>query len=408
MTSTFTWLDHSDRDRRRVLDAIDRFKESDTRDELGLSTIRDALADMFFPGTTVLQTRARYFLFVPWIYQQLEAKRVPSDRFGIRARQAETKLIDALKAGGESVGVVGARAGAALKRLASNIYWLGLGSWNIRQFVGGQDDYHGWIDRYYERAAGAARDDDRELIDRRARRNWHADLPDAPDDLLESTAFALSGEEGEYLRERVICSAPGSLLEFLVRRGRATDVAYAWEHPQYAEFPGPVQDALGHARAFAEVMHGAALLYNLMLAEALPEGDARRDLVEDYRERLGAWSRELQARDIPLARWDRNAFWGLVSSKASIRPATRSFVDEWIGLGTWESDRRAAEDPAARALVRKREFAIKGGRARIGNPRALELWNGASGAGRLDYRWPTAGRLTSDIREGLGGKHART
>jgi hypothetical protein len=32
MPSTFSWLDHSDNDRRRVLDAIDKFKEADTRD----------------------------------------------------------------------------------------------------------------------------------------------------------------------------------------------------------------------------------------------------------------------------------------------------------------------------------------------------------------------------------------
>lgn len=81
MGSSFTWLDHSDKERRRVLEAVDRFKESDTRDELGLAPIRDGFADHFFPGTTVLMTtsaswpkgrssgsratRARYFLFVP-------------------------------------------------------------------------------------------------------------------------------------------------------------------------------------------------------------------------------------------------------------------------------------------------------------------------------------------------------
>jgi hypothetical protein len=30
MPSTFAWLDHSDRDRRRVMDAIEKFEETDT------------------------------------------------------------------------------------------------------------------------------------------------------------------------------------------------------------------------------------------------------------------------------------------------------------------------------------------------------------------------------------------
>jgi Family of unknown function (DUF6361) len=35
---------------------------------LGLGTIRDAFADMLFPGTSAPRIRPRYFLIVPWIY----------------------------------------------------------------------------------------------------------------------------------------------------------------------------------------------------------------------------------------------------------------------------------------------------------------------------------------------------
>ncbi len=64
---------------------------------------------------------------------------------------------------------------------------------------------------------------------------------------------------------------------------------------------------------------------------------------------------------------------------------------------------RAADDPSLRALIRHREQQLKGGRARLVNPRALELWGGESGTGRLVYRWPTAYRLVSDI---VGVNHA--
>ena len=43
-----------------------------------------------------------------------------------------------------------------------------------------------------------------ELLDRRARRNWHAGLPDAPDGFLENTTFALRRTDAEYLKERGI------------------------------------------------------------------------------------------------------------------------------------------------------------------------------------------------------------
>jgi hypothetical protein len=75
LSSAFSWLDYSARERRTMLSVVDLFREKGTVDELGLGTIRDAFADRLFPGTSVLQTRTRYWLFVPWLYLRLEARR---------------------------------------------------------------------------------------------------------------------------------------------------------------------------------------------------------------------------------------------------------------------------------------------------------------------------------------------
>jgi hypothetical protein len=87
MPSIFSWLDYSEQHRRQMLDVIDLFREQETRDEIGIGTVRDAFADALFPGTSTILTRARYFLFVPWVYRQLESKRVPSDQAKARARK---------------------------------------------------------------------------------------------------------------------------------------------------------------------------------------------------------------------------------------------------------------------------------------------------------------------------------
>jgi hypothetical protein len=100
-------MDHSEEQRRQILDVLDLFREKGTIDELGLGTIRDAFADMLFPGTSAPMTCARYFLFVPWIYLDLERKRVPSSEIARRARRIETDLIERLLAAGESDGVIG-------------------------------------------------------------------------------------------------------------------------------------------------------------------------------------------------------------------------------------------------------------------------------------------------------------
>lgn len=53
---------------------------SGVRDEVGFLMVHQRYADHFFPGTSVLHTRLRYVLFIPWLYQSLRAKRpAPKD-----------------------------------------------------------------------------------------------------------------------------------------------------------------------------------------------------------------------------------------------------------------------------------------------------------------------------------------
>ena len=124
--SSFTWLDYSERERRQMLDVIDLFKEHSTRDELGLGSVRDAFADQFFPGTSTIMTRARYFLLVPWTYIRLEAKKVGFGQVAERARRAETDLIEGIENSSDSRGNIGKYAKRTLKRLPSSVYWQGL------------------------------------------------------------------------------------------------------------------------------------------------------------------------------------------------------------------------------------------------------------------------------------------
>ena len=74
LQSRIAWLDHDAEARERSMRVLSMFGERDTRDELGLGSIRDNLADLLFPGTSTIQTRLRYMFFVPWVYQQVESE----------------------------------------------------------------------------------------------------------------------------------------------------------------------------------------------------------------------------------------------------------------------------------------------------------------------------------------------
>jgi hypothetical protein len=64
------WIDFSKEERDKALDLLKLFQEASAVDELGIGIARDAFADRFFPGTSTLMTRAKYFVVVPYIIQE--------------------------------------------------------------------------------------------------------------------------------------------------------------------------------------------------------------------------------------------------------------------------------------------------------------------------------------------------
>ena len=70
----------------------------------GIGSIRDALADSLFPGTSVLQTRLRYVLFIPWLMQRAASRKSSPAEMSAEFRALEYRLIESLLAGGETSG----------------------------------------------------------------------------------------------------------------------------------------------------------------------------------------------------------------------------------------------------------------------------------------------------------------
>ena len=70
--SSLAWIDFDEAERQRAQRIMALFQERETRDELGLGSIRDSISDHLFPRTSTIQTRLRYMLFIPWLFQMLE------------------------------------------------------------------------------------------------------------------------------------------------------------------------------------------------------------------------------------------------------------------------------------------------------------------------------------------------
>jgi hypothetical protein len=410
MLPTLSWIDFSEKDRRRMLDVVNLFREQETRDELGIGSVRDALAETLLPGTTTIMTRARYYLFVPWIY--LHRERIIHNAGGHtgqssvaeRCRNDELYLIDALKAGGETLGVIGVEAGRRLQRLPSSVYWAGLGRWGIRRVPGGIADYHRRLQRYDPQHIALTLDDDNQPVGDPGGGNWHPAIPDAPTDWLSKITLALTEEEAVFLRERILGSCTGTLLAHLVDHcdpvAGDAGVTFPWMHPESGGFPAHIRRELDHAARFSLLMHGAALLYNLMLAKAI----GSEEWEQSYRAQLKEWAAELSATEADWRAWQLAEFWSLAQqANPRIPRGTQRFIEAWIErVRSLPKLQPMADDDTARRMVRHRELQLKRSRSRLADPRRREQWSGASGTARMDYRWSTVRPIVNDILEGLG------
>lgn len=409
MTSSFSWLDYSDLERRRVLDVVRALGDRDTRDELGVATVRDALADLLAPGVSTIQTRARYFFFIPWIYQDLE-RRLGNRRTGVskdwvaqEARRAETDLSRALTASDDAHGVIGRAAGQRLQRLPSSVYWNGMWEWGIRLCPWSVDGYHRWLATHAGQPTLKAHDPSR------SPRRWREGLPKPPGDFPNSVSLQLRFEEADYLTDRILHEHPDSLLGRLVlSRQAALDVDYPWQVLELGyEPPGDVANTLRHAREFALAMQGATLIYNLMLAEAPTE--PRKDWIDRYRTLVEAWADEVRASRQRFEAWDRDDFWHTVRrTRPRVPETTQNFINHWLHLFLATTHPATLADSAdVRHLIQNRERRLKRAQARLSNPRRLELWNGDSGSGtaRMSYRWSVMRTHLADIRRGLDQPH---
>ena len=74
-----------------VLSALRQLTEPGAVDELGVGTIRDGFSDILFPGTSTIQTRAKYLFIISYICLELERgkKLLPE-----ALEQGELDLID--------------------------------------------------------------------------------------------------------------------------------------------------------------------------------------------------------------------------------------------------------------------------------------------------------------------------
>lgn len=390
------WIDFSDSDRKKTMDVLRLFQEQGAVDELGIGIIRDGFANYFFPGTSTIQTRAKYFFIIPYAMMDtvLDSHVTSVQQALHRLDEIEKESAVILKKNSDEQGVIGATVLPKwVVRTPSTIYWNGLrtlGIFNagLLQNITVSEYFRLAIKLREEKKASTlgnrkeeADENDKDDVDAGDflfRNFWQ--LPYVKN-WKDELSINLTPNEADYLATKIKSSNPKSVFAFVIRED--IDIE---KYVDFSSFSSDMKPKLDEENAslmdladrFNNFISIAQIRYNLMLSEG--RNDTAQNLWDDVKDRALGYADSV----------DLNAIFACLHLH---NKDLKNFLDRFRNAvinGDWV---------AADNAILKQEVRIKGARAKLKNKSKYpeDKWIGGY---KLDYRFTDARRLIMDIRKG--------
>ena len=400
------WIDFSRSHYNKVMLVMDMFKETGVIDELGLGTIRDAISDILFPGTSTIQTRAKYFLLIPWIMQDIE-QRGKTEQYQSELEKAEINFIKVLeKYSLSNTGIIGVRSRNP-KRKPSSIYWHGLKTYGILKFKDSLSDYIN-----YQKRNVKEQQTNKKLIietdenipgdDKDANHLYHkhlwSSMPKPAKNWKEELIIELTKDEAVFLKNKIIMSAPESLWAYALKHctEEAKNYTSIEDFLSIDNFPKELSDIIQLAVNFNTIMQGAVLRYNLLIQMNRENENAEKfqSYWENYWQKIKSFN---------WNNWDTKKLW----TYCPLTPLpSKHFVEQWIEI----VKKKEFNQELANKLLKERELKLKGlKRARLRDKSLAQKQESPTGifisengtVSYLTYRWNNVKTFLSDIQNGL-------
>ena len=392
------WIDFSKSERSKILSVLDLLQENGTLDELGIAPVRDGFSNIFFPGTSTIQTRAKYFLIVPYALKDLERSSEANPNVLRRTldaieRECGECLLDQNR---NEIGIIGGRSllrGQWVKRAPVEIYWNGLRQYRI--FTGGNltlteylrtscalKNRKSTLKKLGNRNDNAEENecDDRDAGNSGSFQFWN--LPTHYPEWQDDLKMNLTAAEADFLKRQIIAAYPNTMLGFILREN-LTQVLECENFDDLAElidiFPDHIQEDYALALQFSHFLYVIRVAYNIIIS------DGKNEIANGEYERLR-----------PLFEEEASVDLEQVISRLSLagNGALCNFLrtsQQCILTGDFDGLCKCIKD---------REILLKGsGRAKTAHPGEFDedAWFGGY---YLDYRFPNARTILKDIFEG--------
>lgn len=401
MSAGLGWIDFSNEHRDKVFTVLDMLKESGTVDELGIGTVRDALADWLFPGLSTIHTRPKYFIILTdilWSYYHcwLSGKKMKTLETYIFDEEERVMHLLAKNVNYENGhGVIGVRVAynkGNLARKPSSIYWNGLKT-------------HGFLDSDKSMAEYYARNDLSEIKYNKKTEettNYKVVLSESLairskyyNTINEEMSLDLNSEEAMFLKSQFISKNGSKKQEFnlLAQLFEGDRIAVVLNSKSFveaaqilvedSELKAKTIEVIQTALRFNFLMQGAHIRYNILLQ--------KKSGILDFSVEWEEWYSTLRERFLWLKQMDFQLLFNQIA--ATTKNRSKRFMRTWFDEVTRDTiDINILDD-----LVYKQETWNKGNKSKLRKiNEEITAWVGIR---QLDYRFPTVKTFIKDIHQ---------
>ena len=385
------WIDFSKTERTKILSVLDLLGEKGVLDELGISQIRDGYADLFFPGTSTIQTRAKYFFIVSYALRDLEFNNKYS-YLKLKKTLDDTEKRCAnifLENNPDEPGIIGKRsirAGSWVSRTPASIYWAGLRRYDFFKGKMSIDNYIKFISVQKQNMKGAVNlgNSDENHDDKNAGDVEKAHLFNIPvyqRNWLDDLKMSLTPDEGQFLKKQIIETCPDSIMGQVLKEDiyEFLDISSFNELERIIDnFSDNIQNDFIKANSFSEFCFALKVVYNMIISE-----NKNTKANEEFN--------KLNFKSISKIDIDE-----IMNSLGIFNPYLSSFLkDSREAMGNENLEE-------LKSIIQKREVSLKGpNRSKTAHHGEYDINKWFAGE-RLDYRFSFAKNIIDEIYKSGG------
>ena len=393
------WVDYSREERETIKELLKVLGESGSLDELGVGIVRDSISDILYPGTSVLHTRAKYYILIPELFKKAMKSGLTT---GAEVRNLintdQDRIARALRRAGDeetgtkAAGIIGGRSDRGVKMKPTRIYWNALRTTEI--LCNG--------DMSFDDACSAVAGNNRKMQNIVIKYESDADdagvgnfaLFNAPckeriEDYLDNPTLHLRRDEADYLRTQFlhVPVMKNTLIEYCLKTKTSFDGVALDDIPTEG-MPEVLAHNLELATEFANFIYGAYIVYNLLFIEnggKYATAEEKSRLENKYKD----WKKNSPG--LP----HRDEILKLVRNHEHYKAALRDFLIRFEGAVKNNTTDSCSDEE--KRIIRQREQACKSVKAKIGKDYPYQEIQGSP----MNYRHGTGQTIISDILRGM-------